>query len=104
MSSATEIFRTARALLIGRVAPDLPGVAESVAAMAELLREVHGFDDVCAVVGAEATAAGIRAAFLELVRVTQAGDAVVVYYAGHGSLMYTAPGGEVVTLIKAADV
>jgi len=95
-----------RALVVGCVARDLPGVAESVAAMADLLRDVHGFE-VCVLVGPDATTQNILDAFLALHRVTEEGDVVVFYYAGHGTVFHAPPRGDRgeirVDLIKGAD-
>lgn len=95
-----------RALLIGCVADDLPGVAESVEAMAGLLA-THRFA-TRTLVGAEVTASAIHRAFLDLFAQAGPGDAVVVYYAGHGSVFRDAPrdgrGKVRVPLIAATDL
>lgn len=95
-----------RAVLIGVAASGLP-VAASVKAMARLLERSFGFSTVT-VLGDDATAEGIRAALRQLLDDTDRGDAVVVYYAGHGTLFRHAPrdgdGKVLVHLIQARDV
>ena len=75
----------AHALLIGPCYSDLRGIDEDIRLMAGLLGkrkfEVH----LC--VGLHATRLGILAAYEELIASTGRGDAVVVYYSGHGSIV-----------------
>jgi hypothetical protein len=73
-----------RALLIGITADDLPGVAEGVEAMARVLERQHDFTELTRLI--DPTGPQIRQAFGVLARATRPGDAVVVYYAGHGSV------------------
>lgn len=70
------------ALLIGCPVGTLRGVANDVSAMARVL-ERYGFDiDTCQ--GAVATRADILARMDRLIHATQAGDAAIIYYTGHG--------------------
>ncbi|UPZ29177.1 caspase family protein [Streptomyces sp. LRE541] len=80
-----------RALLIGAQTYDLTGVAEDVNVMERLLAD-RGFTDlrVCQE-AAETGYDGMKEAFRRLVAETGKGDAVVVYYAGHGSLLPLPP-------------
>jgi len=73
-----------KALLLGSQTHGLRGVATDVALVGKALRG-HGFR-VETVVGVEATRAGILAAWRRLNDDVAAGDAVVVYYSGHGGL------------------
>ena len=71
-----------RALLIASQTAGLRGCHADVALMAEVLGE---WDFQCAVVtDGTATQAGILDAYRGLIDETAAGDAVVVYYSGHG--------------------
>ena len=78
-----------RALVIGRVTDDLPGVAASVHRLVALLRDEYRFaaPDTVVLLGADATLERIVAAFVALLRATRDGDAVVFYYAGHGGVL-----------------
>jgi len=71
-----------RALLMGSQTGGLTGVHDDVALMAETLTGA-GFT-ARPVTGSAASYAGIVGAYQELIEETQAGDAVVVYYSGHG--------------------
>jgi hypothetical protein len=71
-----------RALLIGCQVKPLKGVYGDVAALAELLGS-RGFLIDQRIEG-EATRAGILDAYDELIDKTQADDAAVIYYSGHG--------------------
>jgi Caspase domain len=73
-----------RALLIGSATYGLTGVQHDVESMAELLRR-RGFDDVVTRTGPDAAREPILDALGRLQSVTRAGDAVVLYYSGHGS-------------------
>jgi len=74
-----------RALLIGAETNGLVGVANDLARMNEALG-LHGF--ACrSVMGAAATRDEILAALRQLIAETVAGDAVLVYYTGHGGLV-----------------
>jgi hypothetical protein len=75
---------TGRALLLGSATYGLTGVDHDVATMAALLHD-RGFDAVTTVTGSDATRDGMRAALDRLCRDTGPGDAVVLYYSGHGS-------------------
>ena len=86
--STAEPPATRRALVLGCVAEDLPGVAESARRMAKLLLEGYGFTALIELIGADTTAEQIVSAFVELLRVTREGDAVVFYYAGHGGMFH----------------
>ena len=73
-----------RALLIGAPLDGLMGVEHDLDAMARVLAG-RGFGvDRC--FGAEATRAGVLHAYERLIAETETGDAVVVYYSGHGGL------------------
>ncbi|MEJ2887704.1 caspase family protein [Actinomycetospora aeridis] len=72
-----------RALLIGSRVGALRGVEGDVAAMGDVL-EGHGFTTDRRT-GSAASAAGIVAAYRELVADTAPDDATVVYYTGHGA-------------------
>lgn len=72
-----------RALLIGVQTGGLVGVAADIAAMTGLLGR-HGFTDIATLQDAAADRAGILAAIRGLIARAQAGDAVVLYYSGHG--------------------
>jgi hypothetical protein len=71
-----------RALLVGSQTGSLVGVNGDVEVMAEALKG-HDFD-VEMITERKATRAGIAGAYQDLVAVTTPGDAVVVYYSGHG--------------------
>ncbi len=87
--------RARRALLIGSETSGLEGVGNDVDAIDEALRQ-RGFGTVrCE--GGEATRAGILEAYERLVTDTEPGDAVVVYYSGHGGLSHP-PAGSVTDL------
>ena len=73
-----------RALLIGSQTDGLTGVDTDVACIADALSP-FGFEaDIC--IGNDATRAGILSRYKQLIQNTAAGDAVVVYYSGHGGL------------------
>lgn len=72
----------------GREWPDLPGPANDVRAMAEMLVLRYGFDrrDIVTLTGQAATRAAILQSLeRHLVRPSQRGDVVLFYFAGHGS-------------------
>jgi Caspase domain len=71
-----------RALVVGSQVDGLAGVENDAAAMKELL-ESRGFA-VDHRIGDRATRAGILAGYDALSRASGAGDAAVIYYAGHG--------------------
>lgn len=71
-----------RALLIGSQTYGLEGVAYDLSLMDRTLRRLNFTTVSCC--GAQASRAGILAAWRELIAATAADDAVVVYYAGHG--------------------
>jgi len=73
-----------RALLLGSATYGLTGIDHDVALMARLLKG-RGFDAVTTHTGAEATRDGMLDALNQLVAQTGPGDAVVLYYSGHGS-------------------
>ncbi|GAB7190485.1 hypothetical protein NUM3379_11910 [Kineococcus sp. NUM-3379] len=75
---------TRRALLLGAQTFGLRGVHADVDAVAEHLAGA-GFGDVRRCTGGDATRAGLLAALEELVARTGPGDAVVVYWSGHGA-------------------
>lgn len=70
-----------RAVLLGCSGGDLAGVPGDLATMRSLLAR-HGFTDVVALL--EPTRADVLAALRALIDRTARGDAVVVYYSGHG--------------------
>lgn len=75
---------TRRALLLGLTDDTgLPGVRESVAAIADTLRRHHRFTDISERLDPDAST--FRRLFAELAARTGPDDAVVIYYAGHGS-------------------
>ncbi|MER5572674.1 caspase family protein [Streptomyces massasporeus] len=82
---------TMRALLIGAQSYDLTGVAEDVTVMERLLAD-RGFTDlrVCRE-SAETGYHGMDEALTRLGQETETGDAVVVYYSGHGALLPLPP-------------
>lgn len=74
---------TRRALLVG--APTgLQGVHNDIVAMAAAVQR-HGFTDVRLCEGPAASRDGILRAYRQLIADTGAGDAVLVYYSGHGN-------------------
>lgn len=73
-----------RALTVGSATGGLAGVVNDVDVMGALLDQ-RGFA-VRRCVGADATRAGILAAYEELIRDTEPGDVSFVYYSGHGGL------------------
>ncbi|WP_327011134.1 caspase family protein [Dactylosporangium sp. NBC_01737] len=77
------------ALLIGAQTHGLTGVGNDVDVMARLLAG-RGFA-VTRCDGARATRAGILDAYERLIRDARPGDAVVVYYSGHGGLATPPP-------------
>ena len=82
---------TMRALLIGAQTYDLTGVAEDVTVMERLLAD-RGFTDlrVC-LEPAETGYHGMTEALTRLADEAEKGDAVVVYYSGHGALLPLPP-------------
>jgi len=80
-----------RALLIGvddyddSSIPDLQTPRADVMALAEVLRDQYGFDRVDTLVGSAATRGGILDALDALVANTREDDALIIYYAGHGT-------------------
>ncbi|MEV6829497.1 caspase family protein [Amycolatopsis sp. NPDC051102] len=91
---------TRRALLIGAQTGRLAGVGRDVAAMAGALAG-WGFESTpCQ--GGEATRAGILAAYSRFIAGTREGDAVVVYYSGHGGRS-VAPSGGAVPFLEPVD-
>jgi Caspase domain len=79
-----------RALLIGAQTFGLKGVDQDVATMAAALTN-RGFDIRCCE-GPKATRDGILGAYRQFIVDTEAGDAVVVYYSGHGGYARPLPG------------
>ncbi|MGZ5442213.1 MAG: caspase family protein [Thermoanaerobaculia bacterium] len=72
----------------GREWPDLPGPANDVHAMAEMLVLRYGFDrrDIVRLTGQAATRAAILQSLeRHLVRPAEQGDVLLFYFAGHGS-------------------
>jgi hypothetical protein len=73
------------ALLIGAETNGLTGVDNDVAAISAVLKR-RGFDvTICE--GPQATRVGILTAYESLIRRVRHGDAVVVYFSGHGGLL-----------------
>jgi uncharacterized caspase-like protein len=71
-----------RALLIGSQTGGLTGVHADVEAMSEVLRRLQfSTDDFT---DEQASYQGITGAYREFIEDTKDGDAVVVYYSGHG--------------------
>lgn len=89
-----------RALLIGAPLDGLQGVENDVEAMAQVLGG-KGFE-IARCVGEEATRAGVLEAYEQLIARTGPGDAVVVYYSGHGGIAYS-NGDEVIQFIAPVD-
>ncbi|WP_103350726.1 caspase family protein [Amycolatopsis sp. CA-128772] len=89
-----------RALLIGAQTGRLAGVGQDVAAMAGALAGWGFGSTTCE--GAEATRAGILAAYARFIAGTGEGDAAVVYYTGHGGRS-EAPSGGAVPFIAPVD-
>ena len=81
-----------RALLIGVETDGLVGVAADIAAMTGLLGR-HGFTEVATLQDAAADRAGILAAIRGLIARARPGDAVVLYYSGHGWRLERSGGG-----------
>ncbi|MET9518310.1 caspase family protein [Streptomyces sp. NPDC002994] len=81
---------TKRALLIGAQSYDLNGVHADVAAMERVLAD-RGFTDLRVRIGGDANYRGMAEALTTLANDTKEGDAVVVYYSGHGSLLPVPP-------------
>src|SRR6266571_795022 len=73
-----------KALVIGAETGDLTGVHNDVTTMTTLLTQ-RGFA-VQPVTGEQATRDGILSAYQSLIAATDHGDAVVVYFSGHGGL------------------
>ncbi|MEI5101072.1 caspase family protein [Streptomyces sp. PmtG] len=71
-----------RALLIGCRTGELRGVDADVALMADVL-DAFGFEPTL-LLEEHATRRGVIAAYRALIDTTEAGDAAVVYYSGHG--------------------
>jgi hypothetical protein len=77
------------------------GVGHDIAAMAQVLAE-RGFRvDRCG--GPEATRAGVLGAYERLISATATGDAVVVYYSGHGGSARSRDDGQVLQFIAPVD-
>lgn len=73
---------TKRAFLVGSQTAGLSGANGDAERMAEALR-AFGFDiDLCT--GDKATREGIRAGYRRLIEASEAGDAALFYYSGHG--------------------
>lgn len=90
-----------RALLIGAPLDGLLGVGNDIAAMAGVLGE-RGFEiERC--VGSEATRGGVLGAYERLISRTEADDAVVVYYSGHGGLARSLGDAEILQFIAPVD-
>lgn len=81
-----------RALLIGVETDGLVGVAADIAAMTGLLGR-HGFTEVATLQDAAADRAGVLAAIRGLIARARPGDAVVLYYSGHGWRLERSGGG-----------
>ncbi|MFF5125663.1 caspase domain-containing protein [Streptomyces syringium] len=77
---------TKRALLIGAASYDLTGVHADVALMEQVMAD-RSFTDVRVRVDGDACYHGIAEALAKLAGDTKNGDAVVIYYSGHGSLL-----------------
>jgi hypothetical protein len=88
-------------LLIGAPLDGLAGVRNDIDAMAGVLGKRGFAVERC--VGAEATRAGVLAAYELLIADTDAGDAVVVYYSGHGGLARSSDGDEVLQFLAPVD-
>jgi len=73
-----------KALLIGAATGGLTGVHNDIATMADVL-ETRGFS-VLRCVGDDASRNGILGAYARFIDDAEPGDAVVVYYSGHGGL------------------
>lgn len=83
---------SSRALLIGSGLDGLVGVQADITAMRGALT-LRGFEvETC--VGDQATQDGIITAYEGLIERTQPGDAVVVYYSGHGGRVAPPASGE----------
>ncbi|MCG8425315.1 MAG: caspase family protein [Proteobacteria bacterium] len=76
---------TRRALLIGSQIDGLEGVHNDLEAMSRVLGQL-GFEDIRQRREQEATCQGIHDGFEELINDVGPSDAVLVYYAGHGSI------------------
>ncbi|MBK7829750.1 caspase family protein [Nannocystis sp.] len=76
-----------RALLIGCRTHELTGV-ESDLVRVDAALELHGFNIRRTIQGPDATRDGILAALRRLIAETARGDAVLVYYTGHGGLAF----------------
>jgi hypothetical protein len=89
-----EVFRDAHALVIG-VGGDLPVTVDDAKAVAGILQDrdrcAIPADNVHVLVEGSATHNGIVDALKELVRKAQPGDAVTVYFSGHGRLQPGSP-------------
>ncbi|RST15219.1 caspase family protein [Streptomyces sp. WAC05374] len=81
---------TRRALLLGARTYDLTGVGADVAVMERLLGD-RGFTDLRVRAEGGATYHGMAEALTRLAHDTRPGDAVVVYYSGHGALLPVPP-------------
>jgi hypothetical protein len=77
---------TRRAFLIGSETSGLTGCDADVALVRDLLG-ARGFDEIATVTGADASRQGLVDGFEALIASTAHGDAVVVYYSGHGGRM-----------------
>lgn len=75
---------TKRALLIGSQTHGLSGAESDAEAAADLLKHLGFTTDLC--MGQNATRQGILERYKGLIAETTGGDAVVVYYSGHGGL------------------
>jgi len=81
---------TRRALLLGATAPNLDGVEHDIELMQAALT-YHGFAPEHLDVVVPATRAAIEAGVERLLEAVEPGDAVVLYYSGHGSKLDADP-------------
>lgn len=86
---------TKRALLIGSrtkslEGEELQGTENDVQIMASVLKSKYGFE-ITRCIGSNATRDGILTAWQSIISETSAGDAVVIYYSGHGSCVEFEP-------------
>ncbi|MEV7193583.1 caspase family protein [Streptomyces sp. NPDC093510] len=77
---------TRRAVLIGATTHGLRGVDNDIELMQDVLA-ARGFDGITVCTGKDATYHGMVDALEQLCRDARDGDAIVVYYSGHGALV-----------------